>query len=108
MKYSDDQRDSIFELVAYLVSCARLSVDEPSRYASQRLLVGARRLIAAAENLECVPPDPVLDAWKQSIDENIFKMAFAYPEFLDWLSDLTRTVGRETVERNLSGSEGSG
>ena len=103
MKMTDDHRDSIFELVAYLVSCARLTLDEAPRYGSQRLLVGASRLIAAAEGLEGSEPDAVLEQWKQAIDENVFKMALAYPEYVEWLSDLTRDVGREAAERNLAG-----
>jgi hypothetical protein len=102
MKMTDDHRDSIFELVAYLVSCARLTLDEAPRYGSQRLLVGASRLIAAAESLEGTEPDAVLEAWKRSIDENIFKMALDYPEYVAWLSDLTRTVGHEAAGRNLA------
>jgi hypothetical protein len=102
MKMTDDRRDSIFEIVCYLVACARLTLDEAPRYGSQRLLVGASRLIAAAEDLEGAEPDPVLEEWKRSIDENIFKMALAYPEYVEWLSGFTRTVGRETVERNLT------
>jgi hypothetical protein len=102
MKMTDEQRDSIFEIVSYLVACARLTLDEAPRYGSQRLLVGASRLIAAAEALEGAEVDPVLEDWKQSIDENVFKAALAYPEYVEWLGDLTRTVGRETAERNLS------
>jgi hypothetical protein len=102
MKMTDEQRDSIFEIVSYLVSCARLTLDEAPRYGSQRLLVGASRLIAAAEGLERAEADPVLEDWKQAIDENVFKMALAYPEYVEWLSELTRTVGREATERNLS------
>ena len=40
--------DRLFELVAYLVSCARLSLDEPQIYGSFRLVEAVVRLVEAA------------------------------------------------------------
>jgi hypothetical protein len=100
MKMQDAERDTIFEIVAYLIACSRLTLDEAPRYGSQRLIVGASRLIATLEGSG--DADPVLDEWKRQIDENVFKMALAYPEYVEWLGELTRDVGREATERNLA------
>jgi hypothetical protein len=95
MNVTDDRRRSVFALVCYLISCARL-IDERSRYGSQHVLVGASRLIASSAE-----DDPVLQEWKRSIDENVFKTALAYPAYGEWLSGLTRIAGAETAARNL-------
>jgi hypothetical protein len=92
-----DAKDSTFALVAYLVSCARLTLDEAPRYGSQRLIVGASRLIASMGE-----HDPALAEIKEAIDDNAFKMALDYPAYVEWLSDLTRAISRETAERNLA------
>ena len=94
--------ESIFELVCYLISSARLSLDEAPRYGSLRLLVGASRLIAAAEAIEGAEVDDELRAWKRSIDENLLSVMNEFPDYVAWLGDLTRTVGREATERNLA------
>ncbi|MCW3008698.1 MAG: hypothetical protein JWP17_3324 [Solirubrobacterales bacterium] len=94
--------ESVFDLACYLISSARLAMDETPRYGSLRLIVAASRLIAAAEAMEGVPPDDTLLEWKRSIDENLFKVMNQYPEYGEWLADLTRTVGREATQRNLA------
>ena len=36
------------------------------------------------------------------MDENIMKVMNLYPEYVRWLSDLTREVADEVTERNLA------
>jgi hypothetical protein len=93
-------RDSVFDLVCYLLSSARLSIDEAPRYGSVRMLVAASRLLGseACAGLD----DDVLDGWKRSIDDNMLKVLDSYPEYLDWLGGLTREVAEEATNRNMS------
>jgi hypothetical protein len=94
--------ESVFELACYLISSSRLSIDEAPRYGSLRLLVGASRLIAAAEAMPGVEVDDTLRKWKEEIDTNLLKVMNEYPEYLEFLSELTREVGREATDRNLA------
>jgi hypothetical protein len=96
------EAESLFELVSYLISAARLTLDEAPRYGSARLLVGATRLIAAAEAMEGVEVDDTLRAWKTSMDENLLKVMNFYPEYVEWLGALTREVAQEVTGRNLA------
>jgi hypothetical protein len=96
------QAESLFDIVAYLISAARLSLDEAPRYGSARLLVGAVRLIAAAEAMDGVEVDDTLREWQRAMNENLMKMMNFYPEYADWLSGLTRDVAREVTARNLT------
>jgi hypothetical protein len=94
--------ESLFELVSYMISAARLSLDEAPRYGSLRLVVGASRLIGAAEAMDGVDVDETLREWKKTMDENLFKVMNHYPEYVEWLGDLTREVAREATDRNLA------
>jgi hypothetical protein len=95
------EAESLFEIVSYLICAARLSLDEAPRHGSARLLVGAVRLIAAAEAMQGVDVDDTLRDWKRSMDENVMKVMNLYPEYVTWLSDLTREVADEVTGRNL-------
>jgi hypothetical protein len=95
--------ESLFELVSYLISAARLSLDEAPRYGSLRLVVGASRLIGAAETMDGMEVDDTLREWKRSMDENLLKVMNFYPEYVEWLGELTRDVAREATDRNLAG-----
>jgi hypothetical protein len=103
---AQDEVESLFEIVSYLISAARLSLDEAPRNGSARLLVGAMRLVAAAEATEGVEVDDTLLAWKRSMDENVMKVMNHYPEYTQWLGDLTREVAQEVTSRNLDVSAG--
>jgi hypothetical protein len=94
--------ESLFEIVTYLISAARLSLDEAPRYGSLRFLVGASRLIAAADAMDGVEVDDTLREWKRSTDENLLKVMNFYPEYVEWLGDLTREVAQEATERSLA------
>ncbi len=98
---SEAPRDPLFELVSYLVSCARLSLDEAPRYGSLRLLIGASRLIEAAETVEGLEVDDEIRAFKRSIDENALLVMNEFPAFEAWLTALLRDVAEEATRRNL-------
>ena len=51
--------------------------------------------------MDGVEVDDTLLGWKQSMDENIMKVMNLYPEYVTWLSDLTRGVADEVTARNL-------
>jgi hypothetical protein len=100
------EAESLFEIVSYLISAARLSLDEAPRYGSARLLVGAVRLIAAAEAIEGVEVDDTLREWQGAMNENLMKVMNFYPQYVDWLNGLTLDVAREVTARNLTSSPG--
>ena len=89
---SDDER--VFELAAFLVSSAGLTLVEAPRSGSVRLLMAASRLVDSFE-----PDDPFLRDMKASIDENVVKVMWDYEGLVTWLNDLTRLVGAEAVAR---------
>jgi hypothetical protein len=95
--------ESLFDIVSYLITAARLSLDEAPRNGSARLLVGAMRLLTAAEATEGVEVDDTLRAWKRSMDENVMNVMNHYPEYTQWLGELTRDVAQEVTSRNLAG-----
>jgi hypothetical protein len=97
---STQPRDSVFDLVCYLLSSARLSIDEAPRYGSVRMLVAASRLLASEAGSDV--DDPLLAEWKSSIDQNMFKVMDEYPEYLTWLGELTREVAEEATSRNMA------
>jgi hypothetical protein len=95
-----NENDSLFEIVSYLISAAHLTLVEPPRHGSARLIVGALRLIAAAE--ERGEADATLLAWKAEMDDNVMKVMNFYPEYERWLGGLTREVAEEVTRRNLA------
>ncbi len=89
---SGDER--LFDLAAFLVSSAGLTLVESPRSGAVRLLMAASRLVESFE-----PDDPFLRELKASIDENVVKVMWDYDGLVTWLDDLTRRVGAEAVAR---------
>jgi hypothetical protein len=89
---SDDER--LFELAAFLVSSAGLTLVESPRNGAVRLLMAASRLVDAFE-----PEDRFLRELKASIDENVVRVMWDYEGLVEWLNDLTRRVGSEAAVR---------
>jgi hypothetical protein len=96
---SDDER--LFELAAFLVSSAGLTLIESPRNGAVRLLMAASRLVDAFG-----PEDPFLRELKASIDENVVKVMWDYEGLVEWLNDLTRRVGTEAAVRTRAPAEG--
>jgi hypothetical protein len=90
--------ERIFELVAFLVSSAGLTLVEAPRLGSVRLLMAASRLVESFG-----PDDPFLQELKASIDESLIKVAWDYDGLVAWLDDLTRRVGAEVLARQSEG-----
>ena len=89
---SEDER--LFELAAFLVSSAGLSLVEAPRNGAVRLLMAASRLVGSFE-----PDDPFLRELRASIDENVVKVMWDYDGLVSWLDDLTARVGTEALAR---------
>jgi hypothetical protein len=89
---NDDER--LFELAAFLVSAAGLTLVESPRNGAVRLLMAASRLVDSFE-----PDDPFLRELQASIDENVVKVMWDYDGLVIWLNDLTRLVGAEALAR---------
>ena len=87
----NDER--LFELAAFLVSAAGLTLVESPRNGAVRLLM-ASRLVDSFK-----PDDPFLRELQVSIDENVVKVMWDYDGLVVWLNELTRLVGTEALAR---------
>ncbi len=92
--------DRLFELVLYLVSSARLALDETPIYGSLRLVEGASRLVEAAAALG-IEADEFLTRGRDSIEGNKLKMIEDHEGYHAWLTDLLREFAAEAARRNL-------
>lgn len=91
--------DDVFELLAFLVTSARLCVDEPKLYGTFRLLDAASRLIGFVFESEQLEDKQSLQQLKDEIDEKKFLMTTDQEEYVKFLDDLTRKVARELKQR---------
>lgn len=91
----------LFELVLYLVSCARLALDEPPIYGSFRLLEGASRLIETAPEAWGLEVDEVLLQSRKTIKDEKLKMIEDHDGYRDMIDRLVRNLSGEAVRRNL-------
>lgn len=90
----------LFEFVLYLVSCARLCLDEPSIYGSFRLIEGASRLIEAAPGWG-IDVDETLSRTRESIEGSKLLMIDEQDAYRRWLTDLLGKLSAEATDRNL-------
>lgn len=99
---SEAQRhDPLFEFILYLVTSARLSLDEKAIYGSFRLIEGASRLIEAAEDVPGLDADDFLRAARDSIDRNKARMMLDKGGYKQWLTDLASELASEAVKRSF-------
>ena len=103
MKTSRENR--LFELVAYLVSCSRLSLDEPPIYGSFRLIEAVGRVVDAADALGITVDEEIRDA-RDEIEANKLLMIDDHDGYRSWLDTLLSDVAAEATRRNLD-SEGT-
>ena len=96
-----DPREFLFDFVLYLVTCARLHLDEKPIYGAFRMIEGASRLIEAAEDLPGWEVDGFLAEKRAAIEANKARMTVDKDGFRDWLSDLARDLAAEATRRNL-------
>lgn len=93
--------DPLFDFILYLVTSARLSLDERAIYGSFRLIEGAARLVEAAEEIEGLDPDGYLRSQRDSIEENKARMMLDKEGYREWLTDLAAGMASEAVRRSL-------
>jgi hypothetical protein len=95
---------ALFEYVLYLVSCARLSLDEPPIYGSFRLIEGASRLIDEAPQWG-LKVDETLRRVRESIEQHKLLMIDEQPAYRQWLDEVLGELAGEATERNLRPAE---
>jgi hypothetical protein len=93
--------DRLFELVAYLVSCARLSLDEPQIYGSFRLVEAVVRLVEAAPAMGVAVDEEVI-AVRDSVNREKLRMIEDHEGYRGWLDELLAKVAAEAARRNLA------
>lgn len=93
--------DRLFELVAYLVACARLTLDEPQIYGSFRLVEAVVRLVEAAQAIGVAVDEEILAA-RDSIQREKMRMIEDHDGYRAWLDGLLAEVAREATRRNLA------
>ena len=93
--------DPLFEFILYLVTSARLSLDEKAIYGSFRLLEGASRLIEAAGEVPGLDPDDFLRAKRDAIDQNKARMMLDKEGYRTWLTELASELASEAVRRSF-------
>jgi hypothetical protein len=91
--------DDVFELLAFLVTSARLCVDEPRLYGTFRLVDGASRLIGFVLQSDQLEDRQSLQQLKDEIDEKKLLLTTDQEGYVNFLDDLTRKVARELKER---------
>jgi Family of unknown function (DUF6092) len=91
--------DELFALVLYLVSCARLSLEEPVIYGSFRLAEGASRLIEVGPTLGA--DGELLREWREEIDREKIRIIDDAEGYRSWLDDFLGRVAAEVTRRNL-------
>ena len=93
--------DPLFDFILYLVTSARVSLDERAIYGSFRLIEGASRLIEAAEEIPGLKVDDFLRAKRSSIDRNKARMMLEKDDYRRWLTDLATELASESVKRSM-------
>lgn len=92
--------DLLFDFILYLVTSARVTLDERAIYGSYRLIEGASRLIEAAGDIEGLDGDEFLHAKRMSIDANKTRMMLDKDGYRIWLTDLAAELAAEAVRRS--------
>ncbi len=91
--------DPLFDFILYLVTSARLSLDERAIYGSFRLIEAAARLIEAADEIEGLDPDGYLRSKRDSIEDNKARMMLDKEGYRDWLTEMAAGMASEAVRR---------
>ena len=95
---------ALFDFILYLVTSARVSLDERAIYGSFRLIEGASRLIEAAEEIPGLEVDDFLRAKRDSIDRTKARMMLDKDGYRAWLTDLASGLASESVKRTMGDS----
>lgn len=93
--------DPLFDFILYLITSARITLDERAIYGSFRLIEGASRLIEAAEEIPGLEVDDFLRSMRNSIDQNKARMMLEKDAYRTWLTDLATGLASESVKRSM-------
>lgn len=97
--------DPFFDFILYLVTAARVSLDERAIYGSFRLIEGASRLIEALNGIPGYEPDEFLKDQRESIDQNKARMMLDEEGYRAWLTDLAAELASAAVRRSFQVEE---
>ena len=92
--------NQLFELTTYLVSCSRLSLDEPQVYGSFRLIEAVARLVDAADALG-IPVDKEIREAREEIDAHKLLIINDRDGYREWLDGFLAKIASEAARRNL-------
>ena len=95
-------RDPLFELAVYLVSSARLSLEEPVVYGSFRLVEAILRVIDTDAVLNGEAADGFLQERRAEIDTEKLRMIEDHEGYRAWLDSLLREFAAETKRRSVA------
>jgi hypothetical protein len=93
--------DPLFGFIVYLVSCARISLDEPALYGSFRLIEGASKLVTSFEETGVPCTDDFLVSVRDEIEREKLRMVDDHDGYTAWVDGLLRRVAAEATRRNL-------
>ena len=94
------------KLLSFLVTSARLCIDEPENYGSFRLLDAANRLLAFLVDSEAVQDREFYCQLREEIDNKKLQVLSNEAEYAEFLKDMVREVGRYLKTRSTLGAEG--
>lgn len=90
--------DEVFEVIAFLVTAARLLPDEPTDYGPARLLTAAQRLCAFAA-VRCGESAAFLTRLAEGIPPQLRSRNSDRDSFRAFLEESSRAVAREAARR---------
>jgi hypothetical protein len=91
--------DDAFELLTFLVTSARGCVDEPETYGTFRLIDAASRLLGFLLKGEGVEDTEFYSHLKEEIDEKKLWLMTDVEAYFNFLSEVTRKVGKQLKRR---------
>jgi len=91
--------DDVFELLTFLVTSARGCVDEPETYGTFRLIDAGSRLLGFLLKGEEVQDREFYVHLKEEIDERKFLLVTDLEAYFNFLSGVTRKVGKQLKKR---------
>jgi hypothetical protein len=96
----------LFEIVLFLVACARDCIDEPPIFGPRRMVDAANRLIAVADATG--PADPSLRRLGEQISARGSLLGLEAGPLAAWLDELLGELSTEAKRRNIAASEPPG
>ena len=98
--------DQAYELITFLVTSARLCIDEPENYGSFRLIDAASRLLGMLLSNEGALDREFYGQLQKEIDSKKLLILSDEEAYADFLRHAVREVGKHLKTRSGSGAEG--